>query len=707
MRRVNLLVFVSGFAAIVAQTLIIREALALFSGNELVSGILLCFWLIWGGLGSIIFSSIRLRVNPVKSYAILLFALCFLQFFSLCFMRIAPRIFNLPIGEVIDLGRIIIISILTLGPVCMVIGALFPAASKILNPARVYLLEGLGAFAGGIVLSFLLVGILPPFGIMFVSLIILLMSILYFLQRTKILWLPLLLLMLFFKLEPIEMYFRKLQMGNVDLVGLQESRYGVISVTKSGHQYNFYTNGHYDFSYPDAYSSEESVHYALLLHSEPKNVLLVGGGIGNSVAQILKHPSIENITYVELDPVLFEMGRKYLGESLSGKDKLKIVFGDARYYVKHTDMKYDVIIVNLPDPINAQINRFYTKEFFGEAKRILHPGGLLSVRITSPPDIISPLFGQLLSTVHESLSSSFEDIVVLPAGRATFIAKDDVAVVDGIIDTLRLRIDERRLGLTYVNYYYFRYDITSEKIGYLSRRISDSKGYINSDLKPVCYYFTSILWGGIISDTIRNIFVGLFGMAPVLFFLPLIFIFFFYRRRAIIYLSVLAVGASEISAEVILIVLFQVFYGYLYGWVGAIIAFYMLGLSVGTLLYLKVPFLKRKPIINLLRVEIILSIYFMVMIGVALLQPGFINVIIALLVFTGGLLGGVHFPLSVAVLERQKAGFVYGIDLIGSSIGALVTAMLFIPILGIVQTLMFFGIMNLLVGMGLSTVRSR
>lgn len=70
-------------------------------------------------------------------------------------------------------------------------------------------------------------------------------------------------------------------------------------------------------------------------------------------------------------------------------------------------------------------------------------------------------------------------------------------------------------------------------------------------------------------------------------------------------------------------------------------------------------------------------------------------------------MGGLHFPLSVAALERQKAGFVYGIDLIGSSIGALATAMLFIPILGIVQTLVFFGIMNFLVGMGLSTVRSR
>ncbi|UCG29580.1 MAG: hypothetical protein JSV53_08695 [candidate division WOR-3 bacterium] len=707
MRRVNLLVFVSGFAAIVAQTLIIREALALFSGNELVSGILLCFWLIWGGLGSIIFSSIRLRVSPVKSYAILLFALCFLQFFSLCFMRIAPRTFNLPIGEVIDLGRIIIISILTLAPVCMVIGALFPAASKILKPARVYLLEGLGAFAGGIVLSFLLVGILPPFGIMFVALIILLLSILYFLQRTKILWLPLLLLMLFFKLEPIEMYFRKLQMGNVDLIGLQESRYGVISVTKSGHQHNFYTNGHYDFSYPDPYSSEESVHYALLLHSEPKNVLLVGGGIGNSVAQILKHPSIENITYVELDPVFFEMGRKYLGESLGGKDKLKIVFGDGRYYVKNTGLKYDVVIVNLPDPVNAQINRFYTQEFFTEANNILAPGGLLSVRVTAPPDIISPAYGELLRTAHNTLNTVFNSIVVLPAAKMAFIASNVELATDGIIDTLSARIKRRELDLIYVNEYYFRYDLSAEKLGYVRERIAASEGYLNSDMKPVCYYFSSNLWGGILSSSARKVFAGLFGIPPVFYLLPLLLIFFFYRRRSIVYVSVLAVGASEISAEVILIVLFQVFYGYVYGWIGAIIACYMLGLAVGTFIYLKVPGLRGNPIGNLLKIEFIMAVYFAVIIAVVLLRSPHMNLIAAVLVFTGGLMGGLHFPLSVAALERQKAGFVYGIDLIGSSIGALATAMLFIPILGIVQTLVFFGIMNFLVGMGLSTVRSR
>jgi spermidine synthase len=242
-------------------------------------------------------------------------------------------------------------------------------------------------------------------------------------------------------------------------------------------------------------------------------------------------------------------------------------------------------------------------------------------------------------------------------------------------------------------------------VTYLNDRITASEGYLNRDLKPVCYYFASILWGGIVSEDIRKGFIALFDLPPVFFLVPLLLVFFFYRRKSLIYVSVLAVGASEISAEVILIVLFQVFYGYIYGWIGAVIAAYMLGLAVGTFGYLKIPLLQRNPLVNLARVEFAVAAYFVLTIAVAVTEPPFVNVIIPLLVFGGGLMGGLHFPLSVSVISRDKAGFVYGIDLVGSSLGALVTAMIFIPILGIVYTLAFFGLMNLFVGVGLSFMR--
>ncbi|UCF71438.1 MAG: hypothetical protein JSW49_03960 [candidate division WOR-3 bacterium] len=707
MRRVDTVIFLTGFVTVVAQTVIIREALSVFSGNELVSGILLATWLVWVGLGSIVYARFNPGRDPTTNYAILLSALCILLFASLCTIRLGPRLFGLPVGEIIDLGKIILISNLTLAPVCIVFGMLFPAACRILPAERVYFVESLGAFVGGIFTSLLLVAVLPPFGIIILSIMIIVMAILVVKRRLRFILLPLILAVVFARLDPIEIFFREIQMGTRDVIGLEESRYGMIAVTRTENQHNFYTNGLYDFSYPDKYSSEEAVHYVMLLHRSPEEVLLIGGGIGEGVEEILKHPSVREVTYVELDPLILRMGREYLGETLEGREKVNVVIGDARYYVKRSAVSYDAVIVNLPDPVNAQINRFYTEEFFKEVKRILNPDGVLSIRISTPPNIISPIYGEFLRTMHNTLSSAFSNVVVLPLAKATFIAGGGVRRAAGIVDTLSNRSDRRRLNLTYVNDYYFRYDLSNERIAYMNDRIAESKGYRNSDLKPVCYYFSSVLWGGILTSYVRNAFINLFDLPPVLFFLPLLLIFFFYRRRSMIYLSVLAVGASEISAEVILIVLFQVFYGYIYGWIGAIIACYMLGLAGGTLMYLKVPALKRTPLANLVRVELALSLYFALVIGVAILQPSFVNVIIAFLVLAGGFIGGMHFPLSVAVLDRQHAGVIYGIDLVGSSVGALVTATLLIPILGIIQTLLVFLLMNMLAGIGLVTIRMR
>ncbi len=707
MARVNWAVVVSGAASVVTQTLLIREALALFSGNEIVSGVLLCFWLLWAGTGSIIFSRIQLRADPRMVYAVLLIVLPVLSVLSLCFIRIAPRVFGLPLGEVIDLGKVVITSMLTLGPICLVFGALFPAASRILAPAKVYFFEGLGAFCGGVLVSFVMISLLPPFGILLLMVIVVWISILYLLHRVRLLFLPLLLLAVLPAVHPVEMSFRRMQMGTGDLIGLAESRYGAIAVTQTGGQCNFYTNGLYDFSYPDLYSSEEAVHYVMLMHSDPRSVLLIGGGIGGCVDELLKHPGVESVTYVELDPLLFRMGEEYLGSNLRGRERLSLVFGDARYHVKRTAERYDVVIVNLPDPVNAQIDRFYTAEFFEETRRILNPGGLVSVRITAPSDIISPLYGQLLRTIQNTLASSYEHIIVLPVAKMTFIVSDAALASEGISDTLDARIVARNLDLTYVRDYYYRYALSDERMEYVRTRIAASTGHTNRDLKPVCYYFTSILWGGIVSPAVRKVFVGLFGLAPVLFFLPLLLVFFFYRRRSIIYLSVLAVGASEISAEVILIVLFQVFYGYVYGWIGAIVASYMLGLAAGVLVVLKIPSLKTRPVDNLMKIELSLAVHLAFVIALALLRPPVTSVAIAILVFAAGLLGGMHFPLGLAALQDRGAGIVYGVDLIGSSIGALATAVVLVPLLGIVQTLLLLIALNLLVSIGLATVRPR
>jgi spermidine synthase len=214
-----------------------------------------------------------------------------------------------------------------------------------------------------------------------------------------------------------------------------------------------------------------------------------------------------------------------------------------------------------------------------------------------------------------------------------------------------------------------------------------------------------ILWGGIVSDAMRSIFITMFRMNPFLFLLPLLLVFLFFKRRSMVHVSIMAVGATEISCEVILIVLFQTFYGYLYGWIGAIIACYMLGLAVGTWFYLRSALIRGSAITMLSNVGLFMTLYCTVIVAMSFTRSPGVNIIIPVLVFLGGFLGGLHFPLSVKILRRRNAGVVYSIDMIGSSIGAFATAVIFIPILGIPFTMILFGTLNLLVAIGLRTIR--
>ncbi len=703
MRRIKWVVFISGLAAVILQTMLIREGLVLFGGYELISGIVLSVWLIWGGLGSLIFTRLKFAMHAQIVYALLLLFLCLSIVFSVAFLRYALPIFSLPFGETIQLGQVVLIILIALCPTCMIIGAMFPAASRIFQPAHVYLLEGIGAFVGGVLVTFVLLAILPASGILLAAVSLLSICAFFLFNKPLLIIVSLALLLPLTRISDIELLLRRPQMPGQQLIGVEESRYNLIAVTETGSQKNVYTNGVYDFTFPDAYTSEEAVHYALLLHTSPETVLLVGGGMSNCITEISKHPTVKKIVYCELDPTLFQVNEAYIGADMSN-DKLVTVFGDARYYIKTAPEKYDVIIINLPDPVNGQLNRFYTAEFFAEAHATLKRGGLFSVRITAPPDIVSPLFAQLLGTVYSTLQTSFSDVVVLPVAKMTFIATDSNIHIDSVVPLLTKRLAERELKLTYVNDYFFDYNLTSEKMQYLQERIEESPRMVNKDMRPVCYYFTTVLWGGVVTEPIRNFFVVLFKIHPLFFLLPLLFIFFFYRRRSIIYVSVFTIGASEIAAEILLIVLFQALYGYVYGWIGAIIACYMLGLACGTLYYLKSQAIRANALRALTYLEFLVAVYFGCIIVLSLVMIPGTQIIIPVLIFGGGFFGGLHFPLSVEVLKQEKAGYVYSTDLIGSSLGALLTAVILVPILGIAYALIIFAVLNLLVGTGLKTI---
>ncbi|MCK4823709.1 methyltransferase domain-containing protein, partial [bacterium] len=350
------------------------------------------------------------------------------------------------------------------------------------------------------------------------------------------------------------------------------------SATQMGSQVSFFENGLLVFTVPDRLSAEESVHYTLLEHPCPRKVLLIGGGLGGGIRETLRHPTITNVEYLELDPSIVQMAQKLLPDEhiLHLKDpRVHIHNMDARRYIKLSKKSFDIVILNLPNPYTAQLNRFYTLEFFTEVNKILRPGGVFSLHVTSSENAIGPELSNFLSTIHATLSAKFPDIVTLPGETARFIVSNKPGLLTSDPQILVSRLKNRKLETKYVREYRFPYDMLKERRDYLQSNLhSVPQNQLNRDFKPVGYFYDTILWATTYSANFKKLFLAFARIRPysfVGFFLltVLILIGISWIRRGkttlfstgILY-SIIGIGFTEISLVVILILGFQVLYGH-------------------------------------------------------------------------------------------------------------------------------------------------
>ncbi len=132
---------------------------------------------------------------------------------------------------------------------------------------------------------------------------------------------------------------------------------------------------------------EALVQPAMLTHPEPRTVLIAGGGEGATLREVLRHRSVEQATMVDLDEQVVTVCRQYLPSFSAGAfddPRTELIIGDARRFVEESPRKFDVIIIDLPDPLEvgpAQL--LYTREFYSAVRQRLAPGGIISVQSES------------------------------------------------------------------------------------------------------------------------------------------------------------------------------------------------------------------------------------------------------------------------------------------------------------------------------------
>lgn len=144
-------------------------------------------------------------------------------------------------------------------------------------------------------------------------------------------------------------------------------------------------------------------HPALCAHPRPRQVLVVGGGDGGIVREVLKHPSVERVVLAEIDERVIEVSKRYLPTIASALDdpRVDIQVGDGIAYVADHPDAFDVILVDSTDPIGPAVGLF-GESFYRSVRRALGEGGLFAAQTESP------WFNQeLLERIHHTLREIF------------------------------------------------------------------------------------------------------------------------------------------------------------------------------------------------------------------------------------------------------------------------------------------------------------
>lgn len=175
-----------------------------------------------------------------------------------------------------------------------------------------------------------------------------------------------------------------------EVILARSSPYQRIVLTRWAEDVRLFLNGHLQFSSRDEYRYHEAlVHPALSAHPAPRRVLVLGGGDGLAVREVLRYPGVSSVTLVDLDP---EMTRLFSANPLLVRingnalndPRVRVVNDDAFRWLDRNPERFDAVIADFPDPHNFSLGKLYSRSFYRLVRARLAPGGVAVVQATSP-----------------------------------------------------------------------------------------------------------------------------------------------------------------------------------------------------------------------------------------------------------------------------------------------------------------------------------
>jgi len=721
MRRGFILtILIIGLSGIVAQVLLLRELLVSFYGNELILGIILANWLAAEALGAFLLGKYIDRIkNKIRIFVILQFAFSLLLPLSIYFSRVFKNMLGIPFGEAVGLYDIFYISFLITASVGFCHGALFSLSCKLYNSiGSVYTWETIGTIIGGLGLTYVLVPYLDSFQIAFLISIAGLV-ICYLLSKDysrplRYITLSVIILMSYSilsgALKKLQSFSINTQWSRQRVLDYRNSVYGNIVVTQREKQYTFFYNGIpvVTVPYPDITFVQEFGNLPLLFHSDPQDILVISGGAGGLINEILKHP-VKRIDYAELDPLIIQMIKKYpvaLTQRELGDRRVNIINADGRFFVRTTKSRYDIVLIGISNPAELSVNRFFTKEFFSLLKPKLKPNAIVGFFLPGSLTYLSHQVRDLNACILNALKDTYTYVRIIPGDYNMFLASDFRGIMEVDTNLISAKINQRNIKTGLLLPAYLNYRLDKKRLDWFMESMSDATSKVNQDTAPFAVFETLVIWNKQFSTAIAHFFEffqnsDLGCAATLIFIVTFILLLLFYRKPAFSKLSLAysigTTGFFGMLMSLVLIFSFQAYYGYLYYQIGVLISIFMAGAALGSILITRyLPRIKR-TLALFFRIEMLIILFSGILAFILSRLLGHVYslaLIFAVLFFISGFLVGVEFPLACKIYSDkesqigQTSGLLYFSDLAGGWVAGMLGGIVFLPILGLFSTCM-------------------
>ncbi len=740
----KLVIVATGLSGYTAQLLLLRELLIVFSGNEFTIGMILANWLLTESLGSYFVGKTAEKLKNKVSMFVLLSTIFFLFLPIAVFItRNIKTILGISVGEGLGIIEIFLSSLLILSTVSIIHGASFTYGCKIYSElisqripsiAKVYIFETLGTILGGVVLTYLMIPYLNTFKIIsIVGLINLILCFIFLSFESSRLSLRkfsailcslaifIFLCLIFFAADKLHFWSIKTQWRKQKVLDYQNSIYSNICVVGHSGQYTFFIDGIPKIITPvaDIMFVEEFVHFPLLLHKNPKNVVVISGGAGGVINEILKHSTVESIDYVELDPLILKLIKKYptlLTEQELNNKKVHLKHTDARLFLRYTKKIYDVIFLGLSAPTDLQSNRFFTKEFFSLAKTKLTQDGIFVLTLPGSLTYISDELANLNKNIYNTLSAVFKNIYVLPGeGTNIFLSSDSEEVRKLTKELFIKRIEQRKLQSKIIVPRYIEYKLQPTWQEMFFRFIEKKTKKINSDFVASGMFYSLSYWNSLFSSYLTKFFrfVEKISLLKILIVLVCIWSTLLYLlKNKLKYVSVLGsvttTGFSGMVSSLIIITAFQSIYGYVFYWIGMLTSSYMLGSTLGAWISTKKI---QKDEKKLFMMTEFIVLCFSILLTLLLVwvrkhteieaHTTVLSVSFLLLSLINGIAVGLQFPVANSIYLKltddvsKTAGLLNSCDLLGGWFGGIILALV-LPVIGLISSCIIVSVVKLL-----------